>query len=60
MQAANIVAHMVKHMPANVFSGLTRSKGVGIFTQADTVGAFPENYNIADSPACHGIVCSLI
>lgn len=45
---------MVRHMPHDIFSSVARAHGVGIFTKTDTVGAYPENHNIADTPQCAG------
>ena len=43
---------MLRHAPYDVFLGVTRSHGVGIFTRADTLAAFPENYHYANTPQC--------
>ncbi|XP_067667817.1 uncharacterized protein [Haliotis asinina] len=53
-KAALIVSLMTRHMPYDVFHGLTRSHGVGVFTTSDKLTAFPENANLADTAACHG------
>ncbi|CAC5412572.1 unnamed protein product [Mytilus coruscus] len=53
MKAAKTVAYMVRHTPSDVFMGVTRSHGVGIFTKQDTLTVFPENHHLADTAACH-------
>ncbi|KAK6168143.1 hypothetical protein SNE40_022026 [Patella caerulea] len=53
-KAALGVSLMVRHMPNDVFSGLTRSHGLGVFSQAESMAAYPENAHLADTPACHG------
>ncbi|ESO86051.1 hypothetical protein LOTGIDRAFT_235630 [Lottia gigantea] len=53
-KAAHGVSLMVRHMPYEVFYGVSRSHGLGIFTQAESMAAYPENYNLADTPQCRG------
>lgn len=53
-KAAHIVSLMVRHMPHDVFQGVTRSHGVGLFTKAETIGVYPENYHLRDTPQCAG------
>ncbi|XP_029635952.1 uncharacterized protein LOC115211140 [Octopus sinensis] len=52
-KAAHIVAHMIKYSPNEVFMGLTRSLGVGLFSPAEGPTIFPENSNLADYPECY-------
>ncbi|XP_050410375.1 uncharacterized protein LOC126824952 [Patella vulgata] len=56
-KAALAVSLMVRHMAPDVFSGLTRSHGLGIFTKAESMSAYPENAHLADTAACRG-TCS--
>ena len=53
LQAAKTVGLMIRHTPYNVFLGVTRSHGVGLFTKHDTLTIYPENRHLADTAACH-------
>ncbi|ESO86050.1 hypothetical protein LOTGIDRAFT_235629 [Lottia gigantea] len=53
-KAAHGISLMVRHMPTEVFNGVSRSHGLGIFTKAETMAAYPENYHLADTAQCKG------
>jgi hypothetical protein len=36
------------------FNYISRGHGVGIFTMAQGMGVYPENYHLRDTPACRG------
>ncbi|ESO90388.1 hypothetical protein LOTGIDRAFT_233863 [Lottia gigantea] len=52
-KAALIVSRMVKHMPADVFNGLSKSHGVGIFSAKEGLTVYPEFSNLRDTADCH-------
>ena len=41
-------------MSSTVFNYISRGHGVGIFTMAQGMGVYPENYHLRDTPACRG------
>ncbi|XP_067667816.1 uncharacterized protein [Haliotis asinina] len=53
-KAALVVSLMVRNMPDDVFNGLARSHGVGIFSKSEGMVVYPENSHLADTPACRG------
>ncbi|KAK3108338.1 hypothetical protein FSP39_005825, partial [Pinctada imbricata] len=55
MKAATIVALMLKNSPNDVFLGLSKSHGVGIFSKSDGPTVYPEFAQNADTPQCRGI-----
>jgi hypothetical protein len=41
-------------MSSTIFNYISRGHGVGIFTMAQGMGVYPENYHLRDTPACRG------
>ena len=41
-------------MSSTIFKYISRGHGVGIFTMAQGMGVYPENYHLRDTPACRG------
>jgi hypothetical protein len=41
-------------MSSTIFNYISRGHGVGIFTKAQGMGVYPENYHLRDTPACRG------
>ncbi|CAI9719069.1 XP_029634003.1uncharacterized protein LOC115209673 [Octopus vulgaris] len=52
-KAAQIMIKMVKYMPVEVFQGLTRSLGAGLFSRTEGPTIYPEYENLADRPECY-------
>ncbi|GAB1600692.1 uncharacterized protein LOC115211140 [Argonauta hians] len=52
-KAGFVVSHMIKYAPNEVFIGLTKSRGVGLFNPAEGPTIFPENSRLADYPECY-------
>ncbi|KAK3108947.1 hypothetical protein FSP39_019547, partial [Pinctada imbricata] len=52
--AATVVGLMVQNVPYDIFIGVTKSHGVGIFTKVDTLTVFPEKQHLRDTPQCRG------
>lgn len=52
--ACHTLAKMTRHMPREVFVSTSQSSGVGIFTMAETLAAYPVNAALADRPQCYG------
>lgn len=46
------LAKITKYMPEEVFQATSKTKGVGIFTTAETLAVYPENTELADRPEC--------
>ena len=53
-QAADIVSHMTKNSPDEVFSALTGFLGVGLFGAEEGLSVYPEHARYADRPECYG------
>ncbi|XP_046377010.2 uncharacterized protein LOC124149457 [Haliotis rufescens] len=53
-KAALDVSFMVRNMPDDVFNGIAKSHGVGIFSKSEGMVVFPENAHLADTAACRG------
>jgi hypothetical protein len=45
-QACKIIGLMVRHMSSTIFNYISRGHGVGIFTKAQGMGVYPENYHV--------------
>lgn len=53
-KAADIVSHMTKNSPKEVFSTLASFQGVGLFSAEEGLTVYPEHSRFADRPECYG------